>query len=257
MKKRTRVAAVLGAATIGFAVAAVPAVAISDQERPTKPGGVEKPTKADKDKAAKAKEAAKKKAAKAKENARKRAIRAKKARARWDRCSIAEDRLLSGDDHRGLARFEKRLARLVASKRISQTRADRLMERRAKQVTVAVAINTARWAPVYKLFGVEDRKGLRVAVREAGGMRSLREREDLKITLKDLRQARREGRKESKGVRKDLCTSGLDQAEEKDTTDEKPESGEEAEKPESGEEAQKPGQLGDDSGEKPEGNDAD
>lgn len=238
MKKRTRVAAVLGAATIGFAVAAVPAVAIGDQEKPPKPDGVEKPTKAEKDKAAKGKEAAKKKAAKAKEAARKKAVRAKKARAAWDRCSIAEDRLLSGDDHRGLARFEARLARLVDRERITQKRADRLMERRAKQVTVAVGINTARWAPVYKLFGVEDRKGLRVAVREAGGMRKLRD--SLDITLKDLRTARREGRTASKGVRKDLCTSGLEKEDEKDTGDEKPESGDEAEKP---------GDLGDDSGE--------
>lgn len=178
MKTRTRTAALLGAAAIGMAAVAVPAVA-----SPKKP----LPEKA---------QAAKAKAAKAK---------AAKANS-WDRCTIAPDQLLTAADHKSLGKFEARVNARVADGSMDPTRAAVLLVRRSKQITVRVARNDARWAPVFDLFGVEDRKALNAAKKKAGSMKKLRT--DKGITLKQLKMARTEGRKASKTVRATLCTSG-------------------------------------------------
>lgn len=184
MNKSLRVAALAGAASVGLAVA--PAFAADASDRASEKAST----------AAQTKKSAKE-------------TKARKI-ARWDRCEIADDLLLSGGDHAGLARFAARVEALVAKGRISEARGERLVERRAKQVTVQKALNSARWTPIYELFGVEDRKGLRVAIREAGGMRELRRKKG--ISVRDLRLARRTGIADMRGIRAELCRSGKDEA---------------------------------------------
>ena len=177
--------ATAGAIVIGMGAAALPAAA-HDGKRAERDGArADKPAKADRGH-----------------------VGRRDARA----CKIASDRLLTPETHAGLARLKERLDARVADERITQERADRVMARRAKKVTLRVAVRTARWAPIFDLFDVEGdthrakRMALRDMRREAGGMRALLEDKDL--TVSDLRKAVRAGRAAGRAERRDLCGSG-------------------------------------------------
>lgn len=184
--RHTRTAlAVAGAAVIGMGAAALPAAA-KDGPRGERGAKAGKTVKADRD-----------------QGVRRRGFRG---------CNIAEDQLLTADTHPGLAKLEKRLNSLVADEKITERRAERILDRRTKQVTIRVTVRDARWAPVFELFGAtgDTFKARKLALRdlrkEAGGIRALLEDKDLKIS--DLRAARREGRIAGRTARRDLCRSG-------------------------------------------------
>ncbi len=173
--------AIAGAALMGMATAAIPAAAHGGD----RDNRAEKPAKAD---------------------------RGKVLRRGFRGCTIADDRMLTAENHAGLGRLKERLDARVADERITRERADRILNRRSKKVTIRVTVRTARWAPVFDLFGVEGdthkakKTALREMRRDAGGMRALLEDKNLEIS--DLRTARREGRKAGRTARRDLCSSG-------------------------------------------------
>lgn len=128
-------------------------------------------------------------------------------RGRGRHCDIAPDRLLSAADHPRLERLADRLDEAVLAEDLTQEEADRLFAFFQKKVTLKVARQTARSAPVLALFAVPDRDAFREAIEAAGGLRELMAAKG--IAVEDVRAARREGRAAARETVRELCASGL------------------------------------------------
>lgn len=84
-----------------------------------------------------------------------------------------------------------------------QLRLDRIEAR----MVIRSVMRDAKAGPVLALFeGIDDRKALRAAAEQAGGMRDLIEATE-GVTVESLREARRQGRQDARQVVREVCAA--------------------------------------------------
>jgi hypothetical protein len=124
-------------------------------------------------------------------------------------CEIADSELLTTETSAALKRRAEKLAERVEDDKITQARADRILERTAIRLTVNTTRRDASLAPVLKLVDMTAAE-YRAALKDKGLRQTL---EDAGVSVSDWRTARREGRVDARQAVRDLCASGADEDE--------------------------------------------
>ncbi len=122
-------------------------------------------------------------------------------------CEISDaerDAALTDRQKERLERIQQRLDERSSEDGLTARQTQRL-ERIENRMVIRSVRRTASSAPVLALFaGIDDKKVLRDAAKEAGGMRELIEATD-GVTVESFREARRQGRQDARQAVRELC----------------------------------------------------